>query len=121
MAFVPAPMAGSPHQDRSPAAAHALHRTFGWTIDSDFGTFASLALPQGIPLWINAPADGESITGNLVVLLSADDVDTAFAESVSRGAVAVREPQDMDFGERSACVRVEGAPGLLFDVSQPLA
>lgn len=103
------------------AAAQALHRTFGWIIDSDFGTFAALTLPQGIPLWINAPADGEGCTANLVLHLAADDVDAAFAKAVSRGAVAVREPQDMDFGERSACVRVEGAPGLLFDYSQPLA
>lgn len=101
-------------------AAQALGRTFGWTVDSDFGTFASLALPQGIPLWINAPAEGEAPTANLVVHLSADDVDAAFAEAVSAGAVAVREPQDMDFGERSACVSVEGVPGLLFDFSRPL-
>ena len=102
------------------AAAQALHRTFGWTVDSDFGTFASLALPTGIPLWINAPAPGESVTGHLVLHLSADDVDAAFGQAVERGAVAVREPQDMDFGERSACVVVDAAPGMVFDFSRPI-
>ncbi|MFC7373741.1 MULTISPECIES: VOC family protein [unclassified Brachybacterium] len=101
-------------------AARSLSTVFGWSVESDFGTFAALQLPGDVPLWINAPADGEPATGNLVLHLTADDVDESFREAVACGARAVRQPQDMDYGERSASVTVDDAPGLVFDFSRPL-
>ncbi|GAB2620806.1 VOC family protein [Pseudactinotalea suaedae] len=101
-------------------AAGALRDIFGWDVDSDYGAFASVALPSGIPLWINAPAADGSVTDNVTIHLSAADVDKAFDDAVARGAQALREPTDMDYGERSAWVTSELTPGVVFDFSRPL-
>jgi predicted enzyme related to lactoylglutathione lyase len=101
-------------------AAASLRDVFGWTVDSDFGAFASLALPGGIPLWINAPASDGAVTRNVVIHLAAGDVDAAFEEAVGRGAQTLRVPTDMDYGERSAWVTTELTPGIIFDFSHPL-
>ncbi|GAA1724126.1 VOC family protein [Brachybacterium phenoliresistens] len=102
------------------AAAQALQRIFGWEIESDYGAFAALRLPAGIPLWINRPAAGEPTTQGLVIHLASDDVDADFAAATGRGAREVRPPTDMDFGERSACVRVDEVSGVTIDLSRPL-
>lgn len=70
-------------EDPSRAAA-SLRAIFGWTVDSDFAAFASLALPGGIPLWINAPGSEQAVTSNVVIHLTADDVDAAFRDAVRR-------------------------------------
>jgi hypothetical protein len=49
-----------------------------------------------------------------------EDVDAAHAHALAHGADSVREPTDMDFGERSACVRVAALPGVTIDFSRPL-
>jgi hypothetical protein len=51
------------------AAAAALHATLDWEIEADLGTFASLTPPSGIPLWLNAPADGEAASSGVVLHL----------------------------------------------------
>ncbi|GAA1483573.1 VOC family protein [Brachybacterium fresconis] len=102
------------------AAAIALRDVAGWSIEADFGSFASLTAPRSIPLWLNAPSDGEEPSRGVVVHMVCEDVDAAFDQAVSRGAAAVREPTDMDFGERSACVRIAAAPGITIDFSRPL-
>ncbi|ATG53878.1 hypothetical protein CFK41_03100 [Brachybacterium ginsengisoli] len=102
------------------AAAAALRDAAGWEIEADFGSFASLVAPGSVPLWLNAPADGEATSQGIVLHMICEDVDTAFEHAVAHGAEAVREPQDMDFGERSACVRVAALPGVTVDFSRPL-
>ena len=102
------------------AVATALRDVLDWQIEADFGSFASLTAPGSIPLWINAPGDGEELSRGIVVHLDCTDVDAAFEQALSRGAVAVREPTDMDFGERSACVRIAAVPGVTIDFSRPL-
>ncbi|MBK0330292.1 GNAT family N-acetyltransferase [Brachybacterium sp. MASK1Z-5] len=102
------------------AAAAALHSILDWEIEADFGTFASLTPATGIPLWLNAPADGEATSSGIVLHLTADDVDRAFTAAVDRGARAVRAPQDMDFGERSASVALTALPGVTLDFSHPI-
>ncbi|MGP5266748.1 VOC family protein [Brachybacterium alimentarium] len=106
--------------DDPSAAATALRDAAGWTLDADYGSFASLTAPNSIPLWLNAPADGERTAQGIVLHMECTDVDAAFEHAVSRGAIAVREPTDMDFGERSACVRLDAAPGVTIDFSRPL-
>jgi GNAT superfamily N-acetyltransferase len=103
------------------AAAAALHATLDWEIEADLGTFASLTPPSGIPLWLNAPADGEAASSGVVLHLAADDVDAAHASAIRRGARSMRTPQDMDFGERSAWVRLPELPGVILDFSHPIA
>ncbi|MGO2537202.1 MAG: VOC family protein [Brachybacterium tyrofermentans] len=100
--------------------AIAPRDALGWTIEADYGSFASLTAPGSIPLWINAPAPGEDTSRGIVIHLHCDDVDEAFQQAVQRGALTVREPIDMDFGERSACVRIAAAPGITIDFSRPL-
>ncbi len=102
------------------AAAQALQQIFGWEIESDHGAFAALRLPDGIPLWINRPGAGEPTSQGLVIHLSSADVDADFAAATRHGAREVRPPTDMDFGERSACVRVDQISGVTFDLSRPL-
>lgn len=102
------------------AAAAALRDAAGWEVEADYGSFASLIAAGSIPLWLNAPADGEATSQGIVLHMSYQDVDAAFAHALAHGAEAVREPQDMDFGERSACVRVAAAPGVTVDFSRPL-
>lgn len=101
-------------------AVRSLSEVFGWKIESDFGSFASVQPPTGIPVWINAPAEPGATTDHLVVHLATDDVDADAAAAVSRGAKIIREPEDMDYGERSAVVEVDGVPGVTFDLSRPL-
>ena len=105
--------------DEPSAAARSLHDIFGWVVDGDFGTFASLALPTGIPLWINAPAPGEATASGVVIHLHVDDVDAAFRGAVERGALVQREPADQDYGDRSAWVTSAATPGVVFDLSRP--
>lgn len=105
--------------DPSTAAA-TLHSILDWEIEADVGAFASLTPPTGIPLWLNAPADGESTSSGIVLHLAADDVDAAFTAAVDRGARAVRAPQDMDFGERSASVALAALPGVTLEFSHPI-
>ena len=52
--------------------------------------------------------------------VEAEDVDAAFQQAVARGADVLRDPTDMDFGERSACVSTAATPGLTIDFSRPL-
>jgi predicted enzyme related to lactoylglutathione lyase len=105
-------------EDPSTAAA-ALCDVLGWTLEADYGSFASLTAPGSIPLWINVPAEGQSPTSGVLVHIAADDVDAAFAQAIARGAESLREPTDMDFGERSASVRIAAAPGVTIDFSRP--
>lgn len=107
--------------DDPSAAAAQLHEIFEWEVDADFGAFASLELPDSIPLWINQPSGDSPTTRGLVIHVSTDDVDASFRTAVERGATVVREPADMDFGERSAHIAVSSAPGVTFDFSRPLA
>lgn len=102
------------------AAAAALRDALGWSIESDFGSFASLTSPGSIPLWINAPASGEETSRGVVIHLACENVDEAFHQAIEHGAEPVREPTDMDFGERSACVALTAAPGVTIDFSRPL-
>lgn len=102
-------------------AVRALSDIFGWTIESDFGRFASVLPPSGIPVWINAPSEPGAATAHLVVHLATDDVDADAAAAVDRGARILRGPVDMEYGERSAVVEVEGVPGVTFDFSRPIA
>jgi len=102
------------------AAAQSLSRILGWAIDQDRGSFASLVSENSVPLWINAPAEGQDISCNLILHIEADDVDVAFQRAVDDGAEPVREPTDMDFGERSACVTTAATPGMTIDFSRPL-
>ncbi|WP_193106908.1 glyoxalase/bleomycin resistance/extradiol dioxygenase family protein [Brachybacterium sp. FME24] len=106
-------------EDPSVAAAE-FHDVLGWTVEADYGSFASVTSPDSIPLWINAPADGQATTRGVVVHVTCDDVDAAFAHAVTAGARVVREPTDMDFGERSACVAIAAAAGVTIDFSRPL-
>jgi predicted enzyme related to lactoylglutathione lyase len=106
--------------DDPSAAAHALRDAAGWSIEADHGSFASLVAPDSVPLWVNAPADGEETSRGVVLHLRCEDVDAAYAHALAHGAEPVREPTDMDFGERSACVRVPAAPGVTIDFSRPL-
>lgn len=107
--------------DNPSLVAASLRDIFGWTLESDFGAFASLLLPGGIPLWINEPGPGRATTSNVVIHLTADDVDAAFHDAMTRGARALREPTDMDYGERSAWVTSDQAPEIVFDFSRPLS
>ncbi|MFC7625368.1 VOC family protein [Microlunatus sp. GCM10028923] len=102
-------------------AVRALSEVFGWTIESDFGRFASVLPPSGIPVWINAPAEPGATTSHLVVHLATDDVDADAAAAAGRGARIVRGPSDIEYGERSAVLEVDGVPGVKFDFSHPLA
>lgn len=102
------------------AAATALCEAAGWSIEANFGSFASLTAPGSVPLWLNAPAEGEGTSRGIVLHMVCEDVDAAHARAVERGAESVREPTDMDFGERSACVRVAALPGVTIDFSRPL-
>ncbi|MGP9538448.1 VOC family protein [Brachybacterium sp. AOP43-C2-M15] len=102
------------------AAATALRDAAGWSIEADYGSFASLTAPGSVPLWLNAPAEGEEPSRGIVLHMVCEDVDAAFEHAVSHGAEAVREPTDMDFGERSAWVRVAAAAGVTIDFSRPL-
>ena len=102
------------------AAATALCEAAGWSIEANFGSFASLTAPGSAPLWLNAPASTEEPTRGIVLHMTCEDVDAAHARAVERGAESVREPTDMDFGERSACVRVTALPGVTIDFSLPL-
>ncbi|GAA1314382.1 MAG: VOC family protein [Brachybacterium tyrofermentans] len=106
--------------DEPSSIASALRDALGWTIESDVGSFASLTAPGSIPLWINAPAPGDETSRGVVIHMHCDDVDEAFQQAIERGALAVREPVDMDFGERSACVQIPAAPGVTIDFSRPL-
>lgn len=106
--------------DDPSAAAESLSRILGWSVESDQGTFASLTSGNSIPLWINAPAEGQQTSCGLILHIEADDVDVAFQQAVERGAEALREPTDMDFGERSACVTCSAIPGVTIDFSRPL-
>ena len=102
------------------AAAIALRDVAGWEIEADYGSFASLTAPGSIPLWLNAPAEGEETSRGVVVHMVCEDVDAAFARALEHGAEALREPTDMDFGERSAGVAVAAAPGVRIDFSRPI-
>lgn len=102
------------------AAARSLSEILGWTVEADFGTFASLTRDGSIPLWLNAPEDGQKTSRGVVLHVEADDVDAAFQQAVARGAEVLREPTDMDFGERSACVGTAATPGVTIDFSRPL-
>lgn len=106
--------------DDPSAAAAALRDVLGWTIEADFGNFASLTRDGSIPLWLNAPEEGQGTSRGVVLHVEADDVDAAFQQAVARGAEVLREPTDMDFGERSACVSTAATPGLTIDFSRPL-
>lgn len=105
--------------DDPSAAAAALHEVLGWTVEADFGSFASLTRDGSIPLWLNTPETGHQAAHGVVIHVAADDVDAAFQQAVARGAVVLREPTDMDFGERSACVSTTATPGLTIDFSRP--
>lgn len=100
--------------------AAALHRILGWEVEADFGAFASVTPPTGLPLWLNAPQDGQDVASGLVLHIATGDVDRSFQDAVSRGAGVSRTPQDMDFGERSASILVADVPGVTFDFSAPL-
>src|SRR5690625_5847916 len=76
------------------AAAMSLSRILGWTIDQDRGTFASLTSENSVPLWINAPTEGQDTSCNLILHIEADDVDVAFQRAVDNGAEPVREPTE---------------------------
>lgn len=102
------------------AVATALREVAGWSIEADFGSFASLTAPGSVPLWLNAPAEGEGASRGIVLHMACRDVDAAHAHALDHGADSVREPTDMDFGERSACVRVAALPGVTIDFSRPL-
>ncbi len=102
------------------AAATALREVAGWSVEADFGSFASLTAPGSVPLWLNAPAEGEGTSRGTVLHMVCEDVDAAHAHALAHGADSVREPTDMDFGERSACVRVTALPGVTIDFSHPL-
>lgn len=102
------------------AAAQSLSRILDWHIEQDHGRFASLTSENSIPLWINVPAEGQATSCGLILHIEADDVDVAFQQAVERGAEPVREPTDMDFGERSACVTTSATPGVTIDFSRPL-
>lgn len=101
-------------------AATALRDVLGWQIEADFGSFASLTTQDSIPLWINAPAEDGETTRGVVIHVMADDVDAACEQAVAHGATVLREPTDMDFGERSASVTTAATPGLTIDFSRPL-
>ena len=103
------------------AAAIALRDVAGWNIEADYGSFASLTAPGSAPLWLNAPASTEEPARGIVLHMVCEDVDAAHARAVERGAESVREPMDMDFGERSACVSVAALPGVTIDFSLPLS
>lgn len=100
--------------------ATAINRTLGWEIEEDFGAFASLKPPTGPPLWLNVPHDGEALTSGLILHIATDDVDRSFDNATSQGASKVRQPQNMDYGERSASVAIDEVPGVTFDFSTPL-
>ena len=102
-------------------AAESIASVLNWEVTSDFGTFASIEPQTGMPLWLNVPDDNEATSSGILVHLIAEDVDEAFELAILRGAVPVRPPADMDYGERSAWVRIEGVPGITFDFSKPLA
>src|SRR5690625_5330113 len=72
----------------------SLSRILGWTIDQDRGTFASLTSENSVPLWINAPTEGQDTSCNLILHIEADDVDVAFQRAVDNGAEpsALRSP-----------------------------
>ncbi|WP_114853487.1 glyoxalase/bleomycin resistance/extradiol dioxygenase family protein [Brachybacterium sp. YJGR34] len=101
-------------------AAAALRDALGWSIEADFGSFAALTAPSGIPLWLNAPDPGGETARGVVLHVTSEDVDADFSRALERGAEAVREPADMDFGERSAVVRLAAVPGVTIDFSHPL-
>ena len=102
------------------AAAIALRDVAGWNIEADYGSFASLTAPGSAPLWLNVPASTEEPARGIVLHMVCEDVDAAHAHALAHGADSVREPTDMDFGERSACVRVAALPGVTIDFSRPL-
>jgi hypothetical protein len=99
-------------------AAKALARVFDWEVEADFGSFTSVLQGDGIPIWMNVPY-GEPATSGLVLHIATEDVDRSFARAVC-GAESRRDPQDMDYGERSAYVVLEELPGITFDFSRPL-
>lgn len=103
------------------AAVRAVSDAFGWNVDSDFGTFASLTTGEsGLPLWFNAPEAPGGESRNLVIHVAVDDVDAAFNAAVASGGTSTREPQDMDYGERSAYIILDELPDITFDLSKPL-
>lgn len=103
------------------AAARQVAAAFGWEVESDFGTFASIATgDDALPIWLNAPGSPGEESSQVVIHVAAEDVDAAFESAVAAGGKSAREPQDMDYGERSAYIELEALPGITFDLSKPL-